>query len=279
MTELLKFSDMPKLNNPTMIVSWEADAAHLGEKVTEYLLKSLNAKPFCEIDPVEFFPLGGVVVENDVVQFPQSTFYACAEHDLIIFHSTAPVYEWAKFFNIILDIAQQYYHGKEMYSLGTTITLNTHTAPRNCWAISNSNQIKNNLAPYILSQEMDFETPPGNHPTLNSYLLWIAQKRNFAAANIWVPVPFYLTTADDPKAYQNVLGFLDSRLNLNLDFQEFYDNVAKQDKKLMRLRKSSPEINSYFNKLEIDKKLSQEEHEKLYRTIDDFLGKHNNKPS
>ncbi|MDD5289274.1 MAG: PAC2 family protein [Dehalococcoidales bacterium] len=276
MTELLKFSSMPKLNNPTMIVSWEADAAQLGEKVIEYLLKNLNLRPFGEINPVEFFPLGGVVVENDIVQFPQSTFYACPEHDLIIFHSTTPIYEWAKFINLILDVAQEYYHGKEMYTLGSMITPITHTAPRDCRAISNSNQIKNNLVPYILSQDMDFETPPGNHPTLNSYLLWIAKTRNFAAANFWVPVPFYLAAADDPKAYQNVLGFLDSKLKLNLDFQEIYNNVAQQNKKLIGLRQSSPEINSYISKLESNVTLSQEEHEKLYRVVDDFLRKRNN---
>jgi proteasome assembly chaperone (PAC2) family protein len=271
MTEMLQFSSMPQLNNPTLVVSWEADAAYLGENVTKFLLNNLDAKPFCEIDPVEFFPLGGVIVKNDIIRFPRSTFFACPEHDLIIFYSTIPEYEWAKFFNLILDIVQKYYQGKEMYALGTTITLATHTATRDCWATSNSDQIKNNLIPFILPDEMDIDTPSGNQPTLNSFLLWTAKTRNFPAASLWIPVPFYLNTAEDPKAYQNVLGFLDSRLKLGLNFKDIYDSVTKQNKKLTRLRQSSAEINSYFYKLERNTKLSNEEYEKLYRVVDDYL--------
>lgn len=276
MTELLKFSGMPKLNNPTMIVSWEGDAARLGEKVTEYLLTNLNTQPFCEIDPVEFFPMGGVIVVNNVVQFPRSTFYACPEHDLIIFHSTIPEYEWVKFFNLILEVAQKHFQGKEMYALGTTITLDTHNASRDCWATSNSNQIKDNLIPFILPDEMEIETPSGSQPTLNSFLLWTAKNKNFPAASLWMPVPFYLTTAEDPKAYQNILGFLNSKLKLNLDFKEIYDDVTRQNKMLGHLRKSSPEVNSYFCKLERNTKLSPEEYESLYRIINEYLHEINN---
>jgi proteasome assembly chaperone (PAC2) family protein len=276
MMELLKFSSEPKLHEPTMIVSWESDAAHLGEKVTEYLIKNLNLRPFCEIDPVEFFPLGGVVVKDNIVQFPQSTFYACPEHDLIIFQSTVPVYEWAKFLKLALYVAQEYCHGKELYTLGAMITLVAHTAPRNCRATLNSVQNKSDLIPYILDGEMDYETPPGNHPTLNSYLLWIAKTKKFAGTNLWVPVPSYFTDVDDPKAYQNILGFLNSKLNLDLDFREIDNNVAQQNKELLLLRQSSPEINGYIRQLENKMPLSQEEHEKLGRAVGDFLRKRNN---
>lgn len=271
MTELLKFSSKPKMRNPTLVVGWEADAARLGSNVTDYLVKKLDARSFCEIDPVEFFPLNGVAVESDVVQFPQSTFYASVEHDLIIFQSTIPRYEWFRFFNLIIDLAQQYCRVKEMYTIGGMITLAAHTVPRESWATFNSLPIKKALSSFQLSRELDFETPPGGRPTLNSFLLWAAKTRDLPGANIWVPVPFYLITVHDAEANKKVLKFLDSRLSLELDFTDLEASIKQENEKLGRLRQSSAEMDGYFSKLEGNLRLSEEEHEILVKAVEDCL--------
>ena len=276
MTELLKFSAQPKLRKPTLVIGWESDTARLGERVTDYLINNLDAQPFCEIDPVEFFPLGGVVIENDIVQFPQSTFYACREHNLVIFRSTIPRYEWHKFLNLIVAVAQEHYHVKEMYAVGGMITIATHTAPRESWATFSSAKIKKTLSPYQLSREMDFETPPGSRPTLNSYLLWIAKNRDVPAANLWVPVPFYLMTNEDPAAHKKALEFLDKRMELGLDYSAIDAGIKQQNEKLKRLRLSSEEIDGYIRKLESSQPLSEAEREHLIKAIDDSLRERNN---
>ena len=271
MTETLRFSAQPKLRKPTLIVGWESDTAQLGAKVTDYLIKNLDAQAFCEIDPVEFFPLGGVAITNDIVQFPQSTFYACHEHDLIIFQSAIPRHEWYKFLNLIIDVALEYCRVKEMYAIGGMITLAAHTIPRDAWATFSSPRFKKMLNPYHLSRKMDFETPPGSRPTLNSYLLWIAKTRNLAAANLWVPVPFYLISKDDPDSDKKALEFLDDRLSLSLDYSGIDASIKLQNEKLGRLRQSSPEIDEYLRKLESNQHLSEEEHENLIKAVDDCL--------
>ena len=276
MTELLRFSAQPKLRKPTLVVGWEPDTARLGGKVTDYLVKTLNAQPFCDIDPVEFFPLGGVTIENDIVQFPQSTFYACREHNLVIFRSTMPRYEWHKFLNLIVDVAQTYCHVKEMYSIGNMITLAAHTVPRDSWATFNSPQIKKTLSGCKLSRGMDYETPPASRPTLNSYLLWIAKTRDLPAANLWVPVPFYLITFDDPDSHKKALEFFDNRLGLSLDYTDIDAGIKKQNEKLGRLRQSSEEVDGVIKKLESNQRLSEEEHEYLVKAVDDYLRKGNN---
>lgn len=275
MTEPLRFSAQPELRNPTLIVAWESDAAYLGIRVTDYLKTNLSAKAFCEIDPVEFFPLGGVAIENDVVQFPQSTFYACPECDLIIFQSTVPRYELFKFLNLVIDVAQKNYRAREMYAIGGMVTLNAHTTPRDSWATFNSPQIKRMLSPYQLSREMNYETPPGGHPTLNSYLLWVAKERNLAAATLWVPIPFYLISTADPVAYKKVLEFFDNRVDLDLDFDGINVAIRQQNEKLGQLRQSSPEIDECIRKLENNQRLSEEEHEKLIKAVDDCLRRKN----
>ena len=123
---------------------------------------------------------------------------------------------------------------------------------------------------------MDFETPPGSRPTLNSYLLWIAKTRNLTAANLWVPVPFYLMSNDDPDSHKKALEFLDDRLNLSLDYADIDASIKQQNEKLGRLRQSSPEIDEYIRKLENNQRLSEEEHENLVKAVDDCLRKRNN---
>jgi proteasome assembly chaperone (PAC2) family protein len=274
--EPLQFSAQPKLRKPTLVIGWESDTAQLGARVTDYLIKNLNMQAFCDINPVEFFPLGGVAIENDIVQFPQSTFYACHEHNLIIFRSAIPRYEWYKFLNLIIDVAQEYYHVKEMYAVGGMVTLMPHTVSRDSWATFNSPQIKKALSPYQLSREMDFETPPGSRPTLNSYLLWIAKTRDLPAVNLWIPVPFYLMSNDDPGSHKKALEFIDNRLDLHLDFKDIDASIKQQNEKLERLRKSATEIDESIRKLENEQPISEEERENLVKAIDDCLGKRNN---
>jgi proteasome assembly chaperone (PAC2) family protein len=276
MTELLRFSAQPKLRKPTMVIGWESDTARLGGRVTDFLIKNLEAQPFCDIDPVEFFPMGGVAIENDIVQFPQSTFYASREHNLVIFRSAMPRYEWYKFLNLVVDVAQDYCHVKEIYAIGGMITFAAHTSPREAWATCSSAKIKKTLSSYQLSRDMDFETPPGSRPTLNSYLLWITQRRDLTAASIWVPVPFYLMTGDDPAAHRKALEFLDTRLGLGLDYTDIDISIKQQNDKLRRLRQSSEEVDAYIKKLEKNQRLSEEEHENLVKAVDDCLRHRNN---
>ena len=276
MTEPLQFSAQPKLRKPTLVVGWESDTAQVGVAVTDYLIKKLDMQAFCSINPVDFFPLGGVSIENDIVQFPQSTFYACQEHNLIVFRSAIPRYEWHKFLNLIIDVAQEHCRVKEMYAVGGMVTLTPHTIPRDSWATFSSPQIKKALTSYQLSRDMDFETPPGSRPTLNSYLLWIAKTRSIPAVNLWVPVPFYLMSNDDPSSHKKALEFINDKLDLNLDFKDINASIRQQNEKLELLRRSAMDINETISKLENGQPLSEEERENLVKAVDDCLRKRNN---
>jgi proteasome assembly chaperone (PAC2) family protein len=123
---------------------------------------------------------------------------------------------------------------------------------------------------------MDFETPPGSRPTLNSYLLWIAKTRDLPAVNLWIPVPFYLMSNDDPGSHKKALEFIDNRLDLHLDFKDIDASIKQQNEKLERLRKSATEIDESIRKLENEQPISEEERENLVKAIDDCLGKRNN---
>ena len=272
MKELFQFTSQPELRSPSMVVGWSADAGNLGARVTDYLIGKLGGETFCEIEPEEFFSLGGVTIENDLVQFPESKFYACPQNDLVVLKSTPPSHEWYKFLNLILDIAQNHCDVKEVYTVGGMISLGAHTAPRQFFGTLNSLELKRALSPYGLTREVDYESPPGQRPTLNSFLLWTAKRRNIPGANLWIPIPFYLVAVDDPRAQRRFLEFFNHRFDLRIDFDDLDEEIRGQNEKIHRMRTNSPEVDKYISKLESNVRLSEKENENLIKQVEELLG-------
>lgn len=258
------------LDAPALIVGWTEDAAGLGSGVIDYLTGRLGAEEFGEIEPEGFFPLGGVAVAGNVARFPESRFYRCAGRGPVVFKSNTPRSEWFRFLNLILDVAEQCRAG-EVYTVGGMVYLGAHTFPREMMALANSPQMKGRMAEYGLAADIDYESPPGQRPTLNSFLLWAAGRRNIAAASLWVPVPFYLVGARDPLAWQKVIEFLDGRFDLGIDLSGIEDEAAAHGARMAELRSGSVDIDNYIRRLEGGLGLTQEESEELVRAVEDFL--------
>lgn len=271
MEELLRFSWQPKLKNPSLVIGWSMDASKLGAKVTDYLNKKLGGQSFCEIEPIEFFPLGGVTIEDDLVQFPETKFYVCLEKNLVILKSPAPSYEWYNFLNLILDAAEYYCHVKELYAIGGMVSLGAHTAPRELLVTFNSSEMKDALGYYNFAGGGDYETPPGQRPTLNSFLLWAAKRRSIPGVSLWVPIPFYLITVDDPRAQRKVLEFFNQRFDLGLEFSDLDEEIRQQNQVIAEVRNSFPDIDESIRRLESNLRLSAEENQKLVKEIERFL--------
>lgn len=263
----------PESHSSSMIVAWNEDPGQLGPKVADFLKKKLRGKEFGKIEPSDFFALGGVEVEDNVAQFPESKFYWCQENNLVVFQSAMPRFEWYKFLNSVLDVAEHYCHVKELYTVGGMVSLSAHTVPRELLAIPNSAEMKNVLIQYGLATDMDYQTPPGQRPSLNSFLLWVAKDRNIKVVNLWLPIPFYLASTEDPQACRKVLDFFRERLSLDIDFSEMDEDEARQRDKITRVRELFPEIDNYIRKLEGKLSLTQEENEKLVKEIEEFLKK------
>jgi proteasome assembly chaperone (PAC2) family protein len=259
------------LHSPALITGWSHDAGKLGERVTDYLVKALGGYCCCEIEPEEFFPLGGVSIEDDLVQFPESRFYHCPQKDILIFKSTPPSFKWHSFFHEVLDIAEQRYTIREVYDIGGMVSINPHSTPRQILGTFTSAKMKYNLSSYNLHSGLDYETPEGQKPSLDSFFLWTAKKRNLAGVNLWVQIPFYLMSVDDPKAQKKVLEFFNERFKLGLDLSEFDDEIKKQNQYLSEARMEFPDIDDSILRLESNLILSEEDNLKLEKQVEEFL--------
>jgi predicted ATP-grasp superfamily ATP-dependent carboligase len=184
----------PSFKNGSFIIAWCDDAGDLGCSIGEYLLEKLDMYEFADIDLSFFFSLRGVSVVNNVAQFPRSSIYCCDDKKMAILLSSAPKANWYEFLSSVLDIAQTTLDVKSIYTIGGMISLSAHNLPPDMLMSANSSSFKNDLLKYGLTRSKDYETPPGQRPTLNSYLMWLAQKRGIVAANLWVPISFYRST-------------------------------------------------------------------------------------
>lgn len=269
---LARICEEPRLHSSSLVLGWSKDGGNLGLRTTDYLNRKLKGLEFAEIEPEQFFSLGGVAIREDVARFPESKFYVCREHELVVFRSDFPEAEPYAFLNSVLDVAVRYCGMKELYIIGAMVSLSAHTTPRQLFAVVSSEEMKESLSQYDLVRDTDYQTPPGERPTLNSFLLWIAKRRSIPAVSLWVQIPFYLAGRADAQAQRKVLSFLNERLGLGLDFGDLDAEIRVQNEQLARARSCFPEIDGYIGRLESNLRLSQEENAELVRRVEDFPG-------
>jgi proteasome assembly chaperone (PAC2) family protein len=262
MKDLIKFTLQPELKKSSLIVGWVEDPGKLGPQVIDYLNRTLMNRSFCQINPVDFFSLGGVEIKSNVARLPQSRFYFGARNDIITFLSDLPHYNQYKFLNTVLDVAQQYCKAEELYTVSGLTSPIPHTIPRKILAVFNEPSIQEKLQGYGL-HNITYEGPPH----INSYLLWAAHKRGLRAVSLWPQIPFYLSAIEDPQAIRLTLSFLNRRYNLNMDLREWDKNVRKMHVRMNTLRTQNPEVHSSIERLETGISLTEEEEIKLAEEV------------
>jgi proteasome assembly chaperone (PAC2) family protein len=273
MTGPVKLLRQPELEHPILVISWLMDNVGLGEKSTAYLNRVLDNRVFCEIEPYDYYPLEGVSLDEDVIQFPEIKFYSGPRKDLVILRAAPPRFDWYRFLDTILNIAVDFCHVREIYSIGSMVSIVPHTTPREMVGNFSSSDIKESLGSYNLNTTFDYDTPPGQRPTLNSYLLWVTQRRNIPAAVLWVSVPFYIATSGDPKSELRILEFFNRKLNLCLGLEDIDEAIRRQNQSISRIREESADIDSYIRKIEGGDTLSPEESQLLASHIEKSLAR------
>ena len=267
----IKIYKEPDLRQSCLVLGWSEDIGNLGRKATDYLNQKLKGQEFAEIEPEDFFPMGGVAIKDNLARFPESKFYACKEYELLVFQSDSPGAEWYEFLNSVLDVAEHHCRVKEIYLLGAVLSFSAHTTPRELLTVVNSPEMKEILGQYDLARDMDYQTQLGERLTLNSFLLWVAKGRNIPGVTLWVPIPFYLATMKDAQAQKKVLSFLNERLDLKIDFSDLDREIREQNELLAQARSRFPQIDDYINRLESNLTLSEEENGELIKKIEEFL--------
>jgi predicted ATP-grasp superfamily ATP-dependent carboligase len=261
----------PETEDATLLVCWTQDAGGIGNGVFKYLYDRLHCTMFAEIEPGEFFPLRGVTVENDIASFPESRFYKCSEANLIIFKSSIPRFEWYRFIETVLEVAQEICQVKEIYTVGGMVSISAHTLPRILMATMNTAEFKTSLCDFDINLSLDYESPPGQRPTMSSYLIWEAMRRDIAGISLWVPVPFYMVSVTDLRSCRRMVDFLDRKLGMGMDFSSIDKSLGEQNYAILQATEAFPEIMDTIRKLETNSAVSEEESDKLVEIMEEYL--------
>lgn len=256
----------------SLIVGWHEDAGDMGAGIINFLKNNLKCRLLAEVEPAGFFPLNGVIIEDDVAQFPESRLYYCPDKEILMFLSHSPNAEWFRFLNTLIDMAAYHCKVERIYTVGGLISLESGAEERRMTGIFNSPAVKDLLSRNGMVTDTDYETPEGQRPTLNSFLMWVARSRDIPTASILAQVPFYLTTVDDPRSWRAILDFLNKQLELGLSFDGLDKDIAVQDEKIGEARANLPEMNALMGRLEAHEVLSPEENDRLISYIEDSLG-------
>ncbi len=256
----------PALQHPRLLVTWSSDAGRLGTNVVDCLKEQIDIRVFGEIEPLGFFPVNGVAIDDDVVQFPASKFFYCSSHDLIIFQSMQPHSKQYAFLNLVLDVAQKL-KTSEMYIIGGLNSRSTHSEKRRIRTIANQLEFRQHLSRLGLETFMNYQGPP----SINSYLLWVAKNRDVPGATFWGDIPFYLSPLTDWRASRTMLEVLDRSFDLNFDFWSVDRELQSQEVSMERLMQENLDISNYVGRLERGEELTRDEVEAFVRKVIDWM--------
>lgn len=275
-SDTFRFFRKAEFKSPSMIVCWDPDSGRVGPEVVRHLNEQLRGVPVCDIRPMDFFALGGVVIEDDVARFPQTRLYYSREPDLLVLHCAKPQFQHYEFLTAVLDLAEHYCKVKELFTIHGIVASVTHTAERRILAVFTNGQFQKQLRPPGASsynlQNMDYE----GFPAIGSYLLWMARKRNIPAVNLWPEIPFYFSSVADPKAIRAVVAFFDERLQLDFDFRQLDEEIELQNTQIAALREENPQIDESLRNLESGLSLSEEEQLALIDAVGQLFARNRN---
>lgn len=264
--EMFRFTSKPRLEKPSLIIGWTKDTGAVGQGVADALVDVPGARSFGHIQPVGYFPVGGVSVEDDVAQFPESRLF-CNEHsNTVILRSEEPQSHKYEFLNAVLDLAEHYNGVEALYTVNGIAAMISHTATRRVFLVSNDPVIQRELRRFVPAG-LSWQGPPHT----STYLLWLAKDRRLPGVGLWVEVPFYLANSEDFQAIKTGVSLLARIFGWDYDYDELDRRIAEQDETLAQLREEDPEIDTKIRILEQGETLGKEEQRDLVEAVQGAL--------
>lgn len=267
MTDRFDIYRVPRLQEAALLVGWQGrDIGEIGPGVIDFLVEKLGGEEVAEVNPEPFFSFDGASFIDDIIQVPESKFWACEESNLLLLKSDEPSHAQYDFLNCILDFADKC-QVAELYTLNGAPSLVAHTSSRRILTLFNDAQFREKLGAFEELEEMTWEGPPA----VSSYLLWVARRRGLPGVSLWPEVPFYLAVRSDPAGVLATLSFLDILFGLELQIEELHEQVEEFNARIDRLRQKNRDIDEAIDKLEKGFTLDEKEQVKLTRDIYELL--------
>jgi proteasome assembly chaperone (PAC2) family protein len=279
------FGKLPDLRHPDMVIAlagW-SDAAKVATGTVLYLVRSLDAHGFAQIEGDQFYDFSTtrpeVTIDRGLIKLLQppsnSLFYwknQKADHDLVLFHGIEPQFHWQKFVDTILDLADSV-KVRRIYALGGLFDNIPHTMePRISGVVNIADLLavlqKHNIEP------INYQGPS----SLHSFLLANFARRDIEAISLWGHAPFYVRVETNPVVCLAIVRKLAELLEIEIDLTELVKAGEYLQDMLNRLLADSEELQLYIKNLEeqyeIEGMAPREPSpgaDRIIREVEDFL--------
>ena len=271
--ELFRFNSRPRLKRSSFVIGWTKDTGAVSPLMADYLIKASNSNDFCQIEPADFYPVGGVTVTDDIARFPQSRFFYSERNPVVILRADEPQSNRYEFLSAVLDLAEHYgktdlrepSRAEAIYTVNGITALTAHTTARHVFGIFNDDILQRSLRQFVPAGA-NWQGPPH----VSTYLLWLAGRRHLPGVGLWVEVPFYLADYEDYESVKAAVSLLSTMLGWDLDLGELNRLAAKQEEKLAELE-SDPGIADMIHTLEEGQSLDKQEQTELIEAAGNAL--------
>lgn len=271
--ELFRFASKPRLKKSSFVIGWTKDTGAVSGLAADHLIKASNGTGFCQIEPADFYRVGGVTVTDDVAQFPQSRFFYSQRDPVVVLRADEPQSNRYEFLNAVLDLAEHYgksdlaepSQAEALYTINGIAALTAHTTARRVFGVFNDPATQRKLQP-LVPANANWQGPPH----VSTYLLWLAGQRHLPGVGLWVEVPFYLSDYEDYRSVRAAVSLLSMILGCDLDLGEIDRLAAEQDEKLAQLQ-DDPETADIIRALEEGQSLDRQEQTQLIEAVGNVL--------
>ncbi len=265
-------NELPTFKKNTSLVIFWNETLPVIRKVFDQVALSFQAKPFCMINPDSFHSMDGVIVSGNVAALPEISFWAGQRDDLILLTSAQPQLDYFGFFSLVFDFAVKHCNVETIYTVDSFFNVCAHSAPRSLVAVYNTEELKTRMHPLTLAPDIDIISQgPLNRPSMSSFLAWAAIKRNLQVVNLWVMMPFYLSTIGDPMGERALLGNLEKVLNIKADYTLLDSLITEQYSGIELLCSRSVDACDIIDRIANGDTIAEEESALLVNEIEDFF--------
>ena len=242
------------LRAPAMVCAFEGwnDAGDAASSATSFLVKSLSARRFAQVDGEEFYDFQAnrprIQLSDEGVRrisWPGVEMFEAAApsapRDLVIVQGAEPSMRWRTFSALIVDLAEAL-DVQLVVTLGGLLADVPHSQPVAMTGFASDPALMQRLG----LKASSYEGPTGIVGVLHAG----CAQAGLPSASIWASVPHYVAAAASPKAALALLRKLELMVGVSVDATELEEAAGEYEHQVGLAVQSDPDIQAFVERLE-----------------------------
>ncbi len=249
--------EVPDVTLPTMVVAFGGwpDAAEAATRAIRYLVRTLPARKFAEIDPEEFYDFTVTRPHTRInrrgqrmIRWPRNEFHYYVDEvesrNLLLFVGTEPNLRWRAYSNMIAEVSIRH-QVKLVVSLGALLDAVPHTREPRVTGRASSTTLTGKVK-WLGIENSGYQGPTGIHTAFTD----ACNKHGFEHASIWGHCPHYVQTSPNPKVSHALLSKLKNLVDFDADLRELELAGDAFEEDVTNAIAKQADVSSYVTKLE-----------------------------